>query len=48
VRAARKLPRIATHTIEPRGPFTLAFAARFIERRRPFRTWVSVLMGTSA
>ena len=28
--AARKLPRIGTFTIEPRGPFTLASAARFI------------------
>ena len=27
----RKLPRIATFSIEPRGPFTLASAARFIE-----------------
>ena len=40
--AARKLPRIGAFTIEPRGPFTLASAARFIAgwppgqaRRRP-------------
>src|SRR3954453_23968036 len=29
-RPPRKLPRIATFTLEPRGPFTLASAARFI------------------
>src|SRR3954453_16945581 len=29
-RPPRKLPRIATFTLEPRGPFTLASTARFL------------------